>query len=542
MGEKVMINLNTGMSTVQLEVDKGTAVLDLAKQYQPGLPYQILAARVNNKIEELDRKIDRFSEIQLLDMRDPAVNLIYQRGATFIYIKAAEEVLGTCRVHVENSLNQGLYTEINQGEKISRLKVAAIEKRMREIVEADIPFKLEFLSGDDIKGHISIPVYSCGSTRDAFYGFMVPSTGYIRIFELRKYGKGILLRFPDYKVPDKLPPYRDDRKLYAAFQESEEWGKLMGVSFVRDLNEKIDSGEYRQIIQISEALHEKKVAQIADKIARSKKRIILISGPSSSGKTTFANRLCIQLMVNGIKPIYLGTDDYFVERHETPRDELGNYNFEDIEGIDLAMFNRDMNALLNGDVVDLPKFDFISGTKIFGRRIIQAAKDQPLVIEGIHGLNKKLTECIPDEEKFKIYISPLTQLNLDEHNRIPTTDARMLRRIVRDHQFRNYSAKKTIGAWPSVRKGEDKNIFPFSGEADVLFNSVHIYELAVLKKYVYPLLLAINQDEPEFSEAVRLLKFIHYFKTIEDDQIIPNNSVIREFIGGSIFFNNNPII
>jgi uridine kinase len=343
-------------------------------------------------------------------------------------------------------------------------------------------------------------------------------------------------------VPDKLPPYRDDRKLYAAFQESEEWGKLMGVSFVRDLNEKIDSGEYRQIIQISEALHEKKVAQIADKIARSKKRIILISGPSSSGKTTFANRLCIQLMVNGIKPIYLGTDDYFVERHETPRDELGNYNFEDIEGIDLAMFNRDMNALLNGDVVDLPKFDFISGTKIFGRRIIQAAKDQPLVIEGIHGLNKKLTECIPDEEKFKIYISPLTQLNLDEHNRIPTTDARMLRRIVRDHQFRNYSAKKTIGSWPSVRKGEDKNIFPFSGEADVLFNSVHIYELAVLKKYVYPLLLAINQDEPEFSEAVRLLKFIHYFKTIEDDQIIPNNSVIREFIGGSIFFNNNPII
>jgi uridine kinase len=270
-------------------------------------------------------------------------------------------------------------------------------------------------------------------------------------------------------------------------------------------------------------------------ITQQKKRIVLICGPSSSGKTTFARRLIIQLRVNGLEPLYLGTDDYFVERTQTPVDENGEPNFEDIEALDIELFNRDMNGLLKGDEVDIPTFDFLKGTKVFGKRITRAKKGQPIIIEGIHGLNKQLTADIPDEEKFKIYISPLTQLNIDEHNRIPTTDARMLRRMVRDYQFRGHTAQSTIQAWPKVRKGEDKNIFPYNGEADVFFNSVHIYELNVLKKYAEPLLRSITREEPEYSEAVRMLKFLQYFKTIEDDSIIVNNSIIREFIGGSIF-------
>ncbi len=309
----------------------------------------------------------------------------------------------------------------------------------------------------------------------------------------------------------------------------------MKISYVDDLNETIESGEYKEVIQISEALHEKKIAQIADMITEQKRRIVLISGPSSSGKTTFARRLNIQLRVNGLEPLYLGTDDYFVERSQTPKDENGEPNFEDLEALDIDLFNRDMNGLLNGEEVDIPAFDFLHGTKVFGKRITRAKKGQPIIIEGIHGLNRQLTQEIPDGEKFKIYISPLTQLNIDKHNRIPTTDARMLRRMVRDYQFRGHSAQSTIRSWPKVRQGEDKNIFPFNGQADVFFNSEHIYELAVLKKYAEPLMRSITRQEPEYSEAVRMLKFLQYFKAIEDDSIIVNNSIIREFIGGSIF-------
>ncbi len=535
--EKIMIHLNTGVSTVKLEVDKDTSLKDIVQNYQADLPYTILAAKVNNKMEDLNRKIHGFSEIQLLDMRDNATNYVYQRSATLIFIKAVSEILQNCSVHVENSLNQGLYMELMDYQKVPQKLVSAIEKRMKELVIQDIPFILEVHAreGTSENGGLATTMYSCGETRSSYVGPVVPSTGYVKLFELRKYGDGVILRFPDTKSPDRMPEYRDDKKLYDAFKEASEWGDLMGISVVSDLNGKIASGEYKQIIQISEALHEKKVAQIADRIAKKGKRIILISGASSSGKTTFANRLCIQLRVNGMHPIYLGTDDYFVDRVNTPLDANGNMNFEDITGIDLDLFNSHMNALLKGEEVDLPVYDFKLGVKVFGKRIITAQKDQPIVIEGIHGLNKRLTESIPDEEKFKIYVGPFTQINIDEHNRIPTTDARMLRRIVRDHNFRGYSAQRTISAWPLVRIGEDKNIFPYSQEADVLMNTAHIYELAVLKKYAYPLLSSITQEEPEFSEAVRMLRFIRHFDSIEDDSIIVNNSVLREFIGGSIF-------
>ena len=552
---EITIKLTTGPreQPVEKTVEEGTTLESLVKEYKD-LPYMVLAAKMDNRIVELTKQIDSScSTVEFLDMRDQAGNLIYQRSISFIYLKAVRDVLGKVPVIIENSLNKGLYTEVGTIEPVTEEEVQQIERRMRELVEKDIPFERELRNRKDTlkvliedgliekirmleKSEVQFfPFYSLEGFRDFFYGHMTPSTGYVKYFELRKHRRGVLLRFPHPSKPDEIPPYVDEVLMYQAFGEQKNWDRLMGISYAFDLNEKIESGEYREIIQISEALHEKKIAQIADMVTQQKKRIVLITGPSSSGKTTFARRLIVQLRVNGLVPLYLGTDDYFVERDQTPKDELGEPNFEDIESLDLDLFNSDMNKLLSGEEADLPTFDFLSGTKVFGKRITRARKGQPIIIEGIHGLNSRLTQGIPDEEKFKIYISPLTQLNIDEHNRIPTTDARMLRRIVRDYQFRGHTAQSTIRSWPKVRKGEDKNIFPFNGEADVFFNSVHIYELAVLKKYADPLLRSITRAEPEYSEAIRMLKFLQYFKTIEDDSMIVNNSILREFIGGSIF-------
>ncbi len=542
------------INPLDIDVKSGITIEELIKEYQKELPYTIIAAKVNNKIEALTYKVDKPAKVELLDMRNQAANLIYQYSLSLIYLKAINDVLGRVQVEIENSLNKGIFTNIKTLKPIRTEDVQKIEKRMREIIKADIPFvkhivdkdtALDQLISDAQREKIRIlqkagdvqrvKFYSLEDTCDFFYGMMVPSTRYIEHFELRKYKAGVLLRFPHQKTPDQIPDYVDEKKLYEAFAEETRWGNLTEVTYVNDLNDKIASEEYKELIQLSEALHEKKIAEIANLIVKQNKRIILIAGPSSSGKTTFARRLCIQLKVNGMKPLYLGTDDYYLEREDTPVDEFGEKNFEDLEAIDINLFNSQLNDLLEGKMVDLPEFDFFQGVKVFGKRLTKIQENQPIVIEGIHGLNKKLTAYLPDEEKFKIYISPFTQLNIDEHNRIPTTDARMLRRMVRDSQFRGYSAKKTIEFWPKVRTGEDKNIFPFSNEADVLFNSTHIYELAVLKKYAEPLLLEIGPDEPEYSEAIRMLKFINFFDTIEDDSIIVNNSIIREFIGGSIF-------
>lgn len=554
MNVTVGLRMAPGGEMTEYHVEKGITIEELLKDHRKKLPYRILAARRNNVTVALTNVIDSPCEITFLDMRDPSANLIYQRSAIFLYLKAVYDVLNTNNVSVANSLNKGIYTEIKLNRPLTAQDVKNVERRMKTLRKEDVPFKREILDREDLmallekagydqKARIlkkspnldAIPVFSIEGFYNYFYSFMVPSAGYVEHFELRKCRRGVILRFPEPANPNAIPPYRDDVKLYNAFGEATKWGQLMGIKYVEDLNDKILDGSYKQIIQTSEALHEKRIAQIADMIAKRGKRIILIAGPSSSGKTTFAQRLCTQLRVNGLSPIYLGTDDYFVERVDTPKDENGEFNFEDIEAIDLDLFNSNMNALLSGDEVDLPVFNFRDGTKMFGRRIMRAQKGQPIVIEGIHGLNKTLTAGIDDREKFKIYISPLTQLHIDNNNRIPTTDARMLRRIVRDHQFRGHSAQSTIKQWPKVRAGEDKNIFPFNGEADVLFNSVHIYELAVLKKYAQPLLAEIKPEEPEFCEAVRMLKFLKFFLTIEDDSIIVNNSIIREFIGGSVY-------
>lgn len=539
-----------------LSVEEGTTLEELVYQFDDQNHRDFLAAktsRFEHKVVSLKEKIVQEEDYEFLDMSEPSANQIYQRSLIFMYLKAVHDILGEDRVIISNSLNKGIYTEIRTNKKIGAFEVKRLYEYMRGMSAANLPFEQKILPASEALEHLErqgnqetkkmfeklrwsqIPIYSLDGYESFFYDFLAPSTGYIRYFELKKYRRGILLRFPHPDRPDAIPEYRDDKKLYQAFGEATRWLKLMDLEYVSDLNERVRDGSYRQLIQVSEALHEKRIAEIADMIAKQKKRIILIAGPSSSGKTTFAQRLSTQLRVNGLKPIYLGTDDYFVDREFVSKDAKGEYNFEDLEAVDVALFNDHMNRLMAGEVVDIPVYNFVTGEKKFGKRPTKISSDQPIVIEGIHGLNEKLTEQIPAEAKFKIYISPLTQINIDEHNRIPTTDARLLRRIVRDSQFRNYPAQRTIKMWKKVREGEDKNIFPYNGEADVLFNSVHLYELAVLKKYAQPLLSDIGEEEPEYTEATRLLKFLRLFEAIGDDSSIANNSILREFIGGSVF-------
>ena len=518
------------------------------------LPYTVLAAKVNNKLVTLAYKIHRDCHIEFLDMRTQVANLIYQNSLTLIYLKAVYDVLGDFEVDIENSLNKGLFTEIKSDVPITAAQVREIEKRMHEIVAKNLPLERIELTKEEAEnffiqsgrgGKIAlleenpymkkIPFYSLDGYMDFFYGLMAPSTEYIKYFQLMKYRRGVLLRFPHPSNPNVIPEYVDEKALYKTFGEEKRWGKLMEINYVSDLNRRIDEGKIKELIQISEALHESKIVEIAETITKQKKRIILIAGPSSSGKTTFAQRLCIQLRVHGLKPLYLGTDDYFLEREQTPLDEYGEKDYENLNAVDIDLFNYNMNALLAGKEVDLPIFNFLTGHKEFGKRKTRINGSQPIVIEGIHALNEALTPKIAEEEKFKIYISPLIQLNIDNHNRIVTTDHRMLRRMVRDFKYRGYSAQNTINTWPKVRAGEDKNIFPFSNQADVVFNSVHLYEISVLKKYVKPLLEEITRDEPEYADAHRLLNFLRFFRTVDDDSAIVNNSIIREFIGGSVF-------
>lgn len=538
---------------IEVDVEDGTIIEDLVKEYQHELEFRVIAAKRNNTLVDLTEEIIEPCVVSFLDIRTQAANLIYEKSLSLIYLKAVEDILGAVPVEIQNVINKGLYTEVKASEPITKEQIQEIENRMREIVKADLPFEkyvcgpeeaMKIMEEDGYKFKQRllqsmkvkrVKFYTLDGYRNFFYGLMTPSSGYIEYFELMKYRNGVLIRFPHPSNPKQIPEYVDEKLMYATFGEATRWQKLLGINYVDDLNEKVRNGEYKEIIQLSEALHEKRIAEIADMIKEQKKRIILIAGPSSSGKTTFARRLCVQLRVCGLKPLYMGTDDYFVERENTPLDEFGEKNYECLEAVDVELFNKQMNALLAGEQVDLPTFDFMTGHKEYGKHITSITSNQPIVIEGIHALNDAMTPHIPAEQKFKIYISPLTQLNIDEHNRISTTDSRMLRRMVRDFKYRGHDAQETIRTWPKVRLGEDKYIFPYNSQADVFFNSVHIYEFSVLKKYAEPLLEAIFPDEPEYMDAARMLKFLKYFEVLEDDSIIVNNSIIREFIGGSIF-------
>ena len=551
---RILLKKQPGAEAEEIIRDEAVRLETLVEEYRSELPYRVLIARVNGEDRELTEYVECDANIELLDMRTHSADLAYQHSLSLLYLKSVMDVLGNVGVEIENSLNKGLYTEIKTKEPVNREQVKRIEERMRRLVSMDLPIEKEVFTRQQaiaIWEKYNYPeksklleraeniekakFYKIENYRNFFYGLMVPSTGYIEHFELRKYRRGVLLRFPYGNNPAEIPEFEDDVKLYRAFGEANKWQRLLEASYLPELNEKVKNGEAKELVLLSEALHEKKIAEIADKITKGRKRIVLIAGPSSSGKTTFARRLCIQLRVNGLKPLYMGTDDYFLERSKTPLGDDGMPDYENLEAIDVELFNRNMNDLLAGNAVDLPEFDFVAGMKNFGHRITKIRANQPVVIEGIHALNEKLTEYIDDAEKFKIYISPFTQLNIDVHNRIPTTDARMLRRIVRDYKYRGNSAADTIAQWPKVRAGEDKNIFPYNGEADVLFNSALAYELAILKKYAMPLLAEVSKDSPQYSEAVRMMDFIKFFEVIEDERYVPNNSIMREFIGGSIF-------
>lgn len=556
---KVIIDKN---NTREWDVDPDVTLEELAKKIQPERPYRILLARVGGVDRELVDTVEQAAwgtedelEIEFLDMTTHSADMTYQRGISMIYLKAVRDVFGKEAV-IDNTLNKGFYTKARLGREITDEDVEKIDHRMREIINNDIPIERVYMSKEEgiqfwkdegypkkakMLAFINDPdyrpvFYTMDGYTNYFFGPMVPSAGYIEHFELRRYDeRGILVRFPYHGKPDELPEYVNDKLIYEAFRETHDWLSLLHSQYLDELNDIIKGGGIKDMILLAEALHEKKVASIADAITNQGKRIILIAGPSSSGKTTFARRLCIQLRVNGLQPLYMGTDDYFVNREDTPRDEEGNYNYEGLDALDIDLFNSNMNDLLAGKEVDLPEFDFIDGVKRYGKRITKITETQPIVIEGIHALNDKLTAQIDPKHKYKIYISPLTQMNMDVHNRVPSTDGRMFRRMVRDFKYRGHSAAATIDLWPKVRAGENVNIFPYNNEADVLFNSNLCYETALLKKYVEPLLNEIEYGSPQYSEAQRLLNLLKYYDVIEEDDYVPNNSILREFIGGSVF-------
>lgn len=537
------------------EYKKGTKLIDIARIHQSEYSVDILMAKVNNDLAELNQALYEDSNIDFLTMESYEARRIFVRGLTFVLIRAVVETFPHASVTIEHSLSKGIYGEIKKTPKLTKEDIEIIEKRMREIISKDVPFEKESMPLEKAKEVFSkygmkdklrlfkywqedfVEVSRCGNIYGYFYGKMVPSTGYLKKFELMYYEPGFLLRYPDNYSPDAIPEFMEQRGLFKVFREAEEWADILDVADVGALNDKISTGEMGDIIRISEALHEKKTAYIADMITQRKDKVklVLIAGPSSSGKTTFSKRLSIQLRVNGLKPYAISLDDYFVNREETPRDKTGEYDFESIYALDLNLLNEHLNMLMAGEEIELPTFNFITGKREYTGKRLKLTDDMILIAEGIHGLNEILTRDIKQENKFKIYVSALTQLNIDNHNRIPTTDVRILRRIIRDYRTRGKDAESTLLGWLSVRRGEDKNIFPFQEEADIMFNSTLVYELGALKKYAEPLLQQINNSSRAYSEAKRLLMFLRYFLPSNIDEI-PNNSIIREFIGGSCFY------
>lgn len=549
MGKTIVVQFSSGEKKTYCS---GITLLEMCRSTANTVP--IVAARVNNSIRDLQTAIDRDSDIEFLDLQTEEGIKVYQRSLTLLMIAAARELFPDGEVTVEHSLSKGFYCEWYLGHPLTQQDVNALQAKMREMVNANLPITKKIMPVSEAadlfenNGQLenakllrqlqrdTVTIYYCGSVCDYLYGTMVPSTGYLKIFELLFYKSGFILRFPEKSQTDCLPLFVDQPKLAGIFAEAEQWGKILDCGYVTSLNQYVRSREINDIIRVAEALHEKKIAQIADFISahRNEVRLILIAGPSSSGKTTFAQRLGIQLRVNGVRPVPISLDDYFVDRAHTPRDEKGEYDFEAIEAIDLELFNQHLAELLKGNSIELPCFNFLTGEREFRGKVIKLEKGQPLIVEGIHGLNEKLTSSVSRSFKIKVYISALTQLSIDNHNRIPTTDARLIRRIVRDNQFRGHDALTSLRLWPSVRRGEERNIFPFQEEADIMFNSALIYELAVLKPYAEPLLQQITPEYREYSEARRLLNFLAYFEAIHDADI-PTNSILREFSGNSCF-------
>lgn len=533
--------------------DKSSGILlqsiveDIESEYKG----YITLANINNKLRELSYEIKQDCDIKFIDTTNADGLRVYFRTLSFIFIMACDELFNKPKVTIEHSLANGLYSEVYINNGLQEDDIIKIKNKMQDIINKNyIIEKISTTKEEAIKifesnnmyekaellkykEYNDVKIYKCNNNIDHFYGHMLPSTGHIKVFDLKKYGNGIILFGPsesDKKYPAK---YKPQPKLANIYKEAENWAKVMEIDKVTTLNKIIQEKKYGEVIRIVEALHEKKLSQIADMIKNQNKKVVLIAAPSSSGKTSFAHRLCIHLKVNGLKPVSISLDDYFLNREDTPLDEFGNYDFESIYAIDLKRFNSDLKGLLEGKEISLPRFNFKLGKREENYKKLKIKENQPIILEGIHGLNPVLTSSIPDKDKFKIYISALTQINLDDYNRIPTTDLRLIRRMVRDYNFRGYSAKHTIMNWNSVRRGEKKNIFPYQEEADIMFNSACVYELSVLKKYAKPLLEEIETSDEAYIEANRLLKFLQYFTELEDTSDIPSTSILREFIGGS---------
>jgi uridine kinase len=521
--------------------------------------HYIVAALVNGQLRELALRLSKDASIIPVTTADSDGSRIYRRSLSFLMIAAADEVFPGEVITVQHSMPfGGYYCEKNGGRPLSDDELAALHSRMRELVDADLPIKrvkvpledaLDLFrdSGDHEKAELFakrrkayLTLYELNGVKDYFHGFMVPSTGYLNLFDLRHYGDGFILQFPRRHDKEKLQPYEDEPRLARVFREYNDWLSLIGVPSVAAWNEVIFQGRTQEAILVAEALHNRQLASIAAEVAerRPELRVVLISGPSSAGKTTFSKRLSIQLLALGIQPVAINMDNYFVNREDTPIDENGEYDFEAIEAIDVPLFSRHLLDLFQGQTIQQPKFNFQTGTREIGPSLTLAV-DQVLLIEGIHGLNPRLVAGLPDSATYRVFVSAFTQLNLDKHNRVPTTDTRMLRRIVRDASRRGYSAAETLARWPSVRRGEKNYIFPNQNNADVFFNSALVYELSVLKPLAQPLLLQVEPGTPERIEANRLMAFLQWFDPI-GSEVIPSDSILREFIGGSILENFEP--
>ncbi|MDD6615257.1 MAG: nucleoside kinase [Lachnospiraceae bacterium] len=536
---------------------EGTTYGEIAREWSREARYPIVLASVNGRLSELFKKAEDGDQVDFLTTADKAGHSTYVRSLLLLLLKAMYHVVGDNsridRVGIHFIVSDGCYCTMTGEAELNQQFLDEVKKDMERMVQEALPVKKysvptwqavekfrDYRMYDKeqlfrFRRNSRVNLYNLDGFEDYFYGYMVPDTSCLKHFDLRLFEDGFVLLYPTLEQPDQVPEFAPEMKIYHVQKDSMEWGAKLGIPTVGALNHYIVHQRTKDLIMIQEAYHEKKIAQIAEQIASDpRKKIVLIAGPSSSGKTTFSHRLSTQLSVYGLKPHPIPVDDYFVEREQTPKDENGNYNFECLEALDVQKFNEDMCALLAGETVELPEFNFKTGHREYKGKYKKLGKDDILVIEGIHCLNEKLTFSLPRESKFKIYISALTQLNIDEHNRIPTTDGRLLRRIVRDARTRGADAKRTIGMWSSVRRGEENYIFPYQEEADIMFNSALIYELAVLKLYAEPLLFSIQPEEPEYKEAKRLLKFLDYFVPIPADDI-PNNSLIREFIGGGCF-------
>jgi len=549
-------NIKVEINKTIYEYPKNTSLLEISKNFQKNFENDIILAFVNNKLRELFKTVNEDCTVRFVTTADDTGHKTYNRGMILVMLKAFYAEFGSENVEkvtVDYAVGNGLYCEYVGKVPLTKERILAVKERMMNIVKMDIPFMKRSIGTDDaieLFRHYHMfdkeklfryrrvskaNIYNLDGFEDYYYGYMPTSSVMLKYFNLMEYDEGFLLILPSIKTPTVVDPFIPQKKLYYTLKESNQWAKMMNIENVGALNDINAQGKMNELILVAEALQEKKISAIAEAIKNAgRKKFIMIAGPSSSGKTTFSYRLSVQLKAHGLKPHPIAVDNYFVDREKTPKDEYGNFNFECLGAIDIEQFNLDMTDLLNGKTVDIPHFNFVSGRREYKGNYTTLGPDDILVIEGIHGLNDALSYSLPRESKYKIYISALTQLNIDEHNRISTTDGRLLRRMVRDARTRGASAQTTISMWPSVRRGEEENIFPFQEEADIMFNSALIYELAVLKQYAEPILFGIDRNCEEYIEAKRLLKFLDYFIGTPSEAV-PKNSILKEFVGESCF-------